>query len=990
VTTSSSSSKAVLLDEIAEEFLSRQRQGQDLSVDEYVAKHPALEKDIRQLLATLMRLEAVRPEGSGHVARIVCGPEGRPLTQLGEYRILREIGRGGMGVVFQAEQEKLERIVALKILPSANEIDPRQLARFQLEARAAALLKHEHIVQVFDLGEDAGLNYFTMQYVDGPGLNEVLDEVRILRSTGTQKLAAHPSDAGSEGSSSVAASLCGLNTDPQEQRPRRATEDTARGGRPDAETDAVSARGSTGVSLSGVSESSGRGEYFHNVARVGMQIADALHCAHGHGILHRDVKPSNILLDLNNKAWITDFGLAKTDESNVTRTGDIVGTVRYMAPERFDGWVDHRSDVYSLGLTLYEMAALKPAFDESDRALVLRRIRDGDIQPPRIEAPDLPDTLETIILKSIALEPDQRYATAADLRDDLKRFLNGQPVRARRNTALDILALWARRNPLPASLTLLLVLTLIAGTTASTVLWRRADNRADRAEKAERNLQIAVNEATAAEQKALAAQALARKKATELRRAIDDFFVAIADDKNLVLIGAEQFTRGILERANDYYAEFHREAPSDVGLRTEHLRLTVKLASMNKILGDFHAAKLLYLRAIDEYEQGRDGGLSTPELSPYIYQARHEYVICCWQLGDGETGLDFLLEECQRLARTHNGASAAKFMIEHAYVAIRHHRPWEAWELTKRVDEIYASLETDEQETPDHQLRLALNETNRSQILLRMGSHEESRRAARKVIELLKAFSNNHLARVSQITTAEMHQTIGVAYFREQRYDDALTEYQQAASILMRLTQHHPDVVSYRQVELNLLYHSALAHHQLGEHDTAITMLERAISTAESLNQGRDVAMLSRSPADIHLLLAGIYSAVGSTDAQKRHFARAREVLDESKRKESPEWHLSAGTLLFRQAQSSEADADPETRLALLQRSIDHLEKSFAQGYDVYVAEMLAEALFDAAALYRLLDQTDAARICLKQVIELPVDGAADRAKAALAEFNGA
>src|SRR5262249_47039468 len=203
------------------------------------------------------------------------------------------------------------------------------------------------------------------------------------------------------------------------------------------------------------SEISGQAEaeYFRSVARLGVQVAEALEHAHRQGVLHRDIKPSNLLLDTASTVWVTDFGLAKGEDSEeLTQPGDVVGTLRYLAPERLDGRSEPRSDVYSLGLTLYELLTLRPALDDSHRARLIERIREESPPPPSKLDRRIPRDLETIVLKAIAKEPDDRYATAEALAEDLRRFLADRPILARRVPFPELLWRWCRRNPLVSGL----------------------------------------------------------------------------------------------------------------------------------------------------------------------------------------------------------------------------------------------------------------------------------------------------------------------------------------------------------------------------------------------------------------------------------------------------------------------------------------------------------------------------------------------------------
>jgi tetratricopeptide (TPR) repeat protein len=221
------------------------------------------------------------------------------------------------------------------------------------------------------------------------------------------------------------------------------------------------------------------------VARVGIQVAEALAYAHGQRVLHRDIKPSNLLLDTRGNVWVADFGLAKTsDGEDLTYVGDVVGTLRYMAPERFGGHSDERADVYSLGLTLYELVALRPGFDESDRHKLILQVTQAE--PPRLRkvVPVVPRDLETIIHKAMAREPGHRYASAGAMAEDLRRYVEDKPIRARRIGAAERLWRWCRRNPAVAGLTAAVVLLFLAGFAGVTWNWRAAKSARDEARKA--------------------------------------------------------------------------------------------------------------------------------------------------------------------------------------------------------------------------------------------------------------------------------------------------------------------------------------------------------------------------------------------------------------------------------------------------------------------------------------------------------------------------
>ena len=225
-------------------------------------------------------------------------------------------------------------------------------------------------------------------------------------------------------------------------------------------TTTSSASATTGIST--LTETDRR--FAKTVARIGVQVAEALAYAQAQGILHRDIKPSNLLLDRDGNVWVADFGLAKAaGADDLTHTGDIVGTVRYMAPERFHGQSDARADLYALGLTLYELLALRPAFNETDRASLIRQVTQEDPPPLRRWNSRVPRDLETIIHKSIAREPAQRYGSAQAMADDLERFLDDRPILARQVSTTERFYRWCKRNPLVAGLAGALAIFVAAG-----------------------------------------------------------------------------------------------------------------------------------------------------------------------------------------------------------------------------------------------------------------------------------------------------------------------------------------------------------------------------------------------------------------------------------------------------------------------------------------------------------------------------------------------
>ncbi|MBY0528474.1 MAG: protein kinase [Gemmataceae bacterium] len=347
---------------VLDQYLADLQAGKAVDRVELLAAHPELAAQLEQCLAGIEFVHQAARAGA------------ETPTQLGDFRIVREIGRGGMGVVYEAEQVSLKRRVALKVLRFGAAPDAEAMQRFQREAETVARLHHTNIVPVFAIGCEQGVHYYAMQFIEGRSLQEVQKEA--TRHGGT--------------------------LDPAE------------------------------------------------AARCGLQAAEALAYAHQRGVIHRDIKPSNLLLDDEKVLWLSDFGLAKrADEVTMTATGMLLGTPRYMSPEQattLQKPLDHRTDIYSLGATLYELATGRPVFDAETAQAVISQILHTEPVPPRRIQASLPRDLETIILKCLAKEPDQRYSTAQALADDLRAFREGRPIKARRPSVLERARRWVRKN----------------------------------------------------------------------------------------------------------------------------------------------------------------------------------------------------------------------------------------------------------------------------------------------------------------------------------------------------------------------------------------------------------------------------------------------------------------------------------------------------------------------------------------------------------------
>ncbi|MBN9523261.1 serine/threonine protein kinase [bacterium] len=582
-----------------------------------LADHPEFARELAEFFATRDQVDrlaaplraAGEADGSGgdgadsdatipHDPRGTAGRARRPvLRRIGDYRIVREVGRGGMGVVYEAEQISLRRRVALKVLPFAAAVDPRHLQRFHNEAQAAAQLHHTHIVPVFAVGAENGVHYYAMQFIDGPSLAQVLSDLRDNRQgSGEQS-----------------------STTPPPFTPLRLTEPSV---------------------VMTAEHATRRRDYYRRVAELGWQAADAIEYAHQIGVVHRDVKPANLLLDPTGRLWVADFGLAQIrNDTGLTATGEVVGTLRYMSPEQASGrpgLVDHRTDIYSLGATLYELLTLTPVFPGDDRRELAHQVADDEPRAPRAIDHTVPAELETIVLKALAKTPADRYPSARELADGLRRFLDDRPILARRPTVVDQAAKWVRRHRRAALAGAAGLVLAAVGLAVSTAVIAVEHERTKTAYDRERQ----AND----RERVRAAEAEDNYRRT--RRAVD-LFVELSDEELLDFPPLAPLRQRLLEAAVAYYLEMS-DRREDPAVREDLAASRERLRRFRDELAAFTVVNRVLL--LDQPVVRTDLGLTpdqTERLAPLLARVKAQRHAPA-QTGDRRQSLAGLAAECRR------------------------------------------------------------------------------------------------------------------------------------------------------------------------------------------------------------------------------------------------------------------------------------------------------------------------------------------------------
>jgi tetratricopeptide (TPR) repeat protein len=678
----------------------------------------------------------------------------------GDYEILGEIARGGMGVVYRARQVSLNRPVALKMILAGQLAGAAEVQRFRAEAEAAANLEHPNILPVYDVGEHDGQHYFSMKLVEGGSLAEAIRARRLGARDGAALLA---------------------------------------------------------------------------------RVARAVHFAHQHGVLHRDLKPANVVLDRDGVPYVTDFGLAKRVEGDLTLTksGAILGTPGYMSPEqaRSGKQLTTASDVYSLGATLYELLTGRPPFHASTQLDTILQLLEREPDDPRRLNPAADRDLTTVALKCLNKDPAKRYASAEALADDLERWLRGEPITARPTGSLERAWRWCRRNPALAAALAALAVAIIGGGAVATTFGLRARQKAKLAIEALDAREHALAEVTRERDRA-------NRRERETRQAIREYFTEVSNNPELRAAGLEPLRKKLLAKPLAYYRRFIEERNTDPELKADLAEAHLQLAMIVAETDDRNRAVAELEEALRLYRELHKDNPSDPAVHRNLADTLRQLGVNSREVGRLPQAKAATLESIEHLREMRADQSddpELADLLAGAYTAL---------------GAVYGEEGATDAERDSHAKALAVRRAilkgrpadfraqyGVAQSLYNLGSGcvmaQRWKQAEEAYVEALRYWRPLHKSDPAETSTHHLFGStlcnLGLVYSATDRSDKAMASWVEARDVLGRLVRAHPTVTEFQHDLATTQMNLAIDFEEAGRHKEAEEAQAQALAISQKL-----------------------------------------------------------------------------------------------------------------------------------------------------------
>lgn len=823
------------LAQILDEYLIAAERGEPIRPEDLLARYPQDAVHLRRYLSGLELFHRAAVGPAKAMPTLIRSGSPWAEQDIGDYQLVREIGRGGMGVVYEAMQISLQRRVALKILPFTSGDDGKHISRFRNEAQAAAQVQHPNIVPVHAIGEQNGVHYYAMQLIEGQSLATLLAKTRSCAGTAS---------VGTTAPNHLRTIRDGLPAGGRVDRPVETNQQQAKRPR---------------VSL----EASRTGDHVRATARLGVQAAEALHAAHEYGVVHRDIKPSNLLVDEGGKLWVTDFGLARCRESSgLTQTGDVLGTMRYMSPEQALGrsaLIDHRTDIFSLGVTLYELATLHhPAGNATDVQLLLDRAR-FTLKPLRHWNRQIPVDFETIVLKAIAEFPHERYGTSQELADDLRRFIEGRPILASPPSLLSRATKWAGRHRGWVGAAAAVLLVACAGLLATLFLVAREKTATERAlVKANDNLHQA--------------------------HAVLDRFGSQLVDQLAAIPGAEGVRHQLLEDSLGLYRQFEEQAAGDPALAADLARAYSKMGALSEKMGNSTEAHQRLASAQQIWEERVAAEPTNHEYARNLALCRNNVGLLLMEMGRGTEAIEWLrkAEQMQRklLAADPNWlAVATETATTYGNLGLALRNAGQRDEARRMLREAIALYERCAAESPADEavLRGLAASYNNLGAIDESAAGNDAAENYRQAIDIQQRLVVSHpINRIYQGDLARTYNNLGYLLAKRGDWKNAEVCYADAIKIQELLVEASPMAASYRR-------DLAISYNNLGMAQSRGERLQAAESSFRQSVKLQE-ALLAAESGDAKTLSnhGGVWNNLGMLFDSQRRYAEADDAYREA------------------------------------------------------------------------------------------------------------